>query len=467
MSAPSSERIPPWSVALLAEMPKLPPIGMLVDFAALFTQTVMIVGEIPMPFVPPRLQGALRSYEDHVLGRLRAAPNFERMKDQFVSLSVQHRGRALVLFVQRFLERIGFVEGQECQAGQLREAMRMPLGELVEMGTKALNAPGDPAEGLALAFEDLVRKSRRCAALVVPSDLFFMEHIGVLGDYSERLFIQQLAEVQAEFAAGLPRRLPAKRSSLQAQISTQSAAEEEYPAGGFSSISTSGALENLVISELIYMEDPEPGRASEVDLFDLRYAEGELLYYTRDDSVFHREQRLVQMVLLPSLTSARQKDEGSRWQRLVTAMGLLYCVVEKLVDVLGGETGLQFQIGFVQKDGQHPLLAEQKVLALLLDDWVSRGLVEVCAVDSYRSLVSSLEQMAVGREVDWIEFGCNEQERSAALPKEFQVAHLDLGGSKPVLQWRHQRGETLEREVEIEQWKGWQAVALRLLSEMV
>src|SRR5690349_22712781 len=91
-----------------------------------------------------------------------------------------------------------------------------------------------------------------------------------------------------------------------------------FPQGGFSSVSNVGSLENLVTSELVYMEDD-----AGLDLFDMRYVEGELLYYTRDESLVVRRRRRVTFALLPGLTEARVKDAGLRWQRGVLVLGLV------------------------------------------------------------------------------------------------------------------------------------------------
>ena len=61
----------------------------------------------------------------------------------------------------------------------------------------------------------------------------------------------------------LPRRLPAKIARTVAMRDTQLADESLYPAGGFTAITPGGSnanIENLVTSELVYMEDgPETG----------------------------------------------------------------------------------------------------------------------------------------------------------------------------------------------------------------
>ena len=53
----------------------------------------------------------------------------------------------------------------------------------------------------------------------------------------------------------------------------------KYPVGGISELSNRGNMENLLRSELLYTEVD-----SEVDLFEVRYLERELLYYQRDSN---------------------------------------------------------------------------------------------------------------------------------------------------------------------------------------
>jgi hypothetical protein len=134
-------------------------------------------------------------------------------------------------------------------------------------------------------------------------------------------------------------------------------------------------MENLVCSELIYMEDD-----AEFDLFDVRYSEGELLYYTRDDSVFLRNHRAITILLHPDLGRARFKDAELPWQRLVLVFGLLLCAVRRLHDWLGHEALLLRFVFLDGEDGQpSPLAEEKQLLGLLLREWIERGTVQVTA----------------------------------------------------------------------------------------
>lgn len=62
----------------------------------------------------------------------------------------------------------------------------------------------------------------------------------------------------------------------------------EYPVGGISEISTKGNFSNLLHSELIYSDIKAP--ETNLDLFDCRWLEQELLYYKRDTNQIEEHQ---------------------------------------------------------------------------------------------------------------------------------------------------------------------------------
>jgi hypothetical protein len=85
---------------------------------------------------------------------------------------------------------------------------------------------------------------------------------------------------------------------------------DAFPAGGFDAMSTRGVLENLVRSEVGYVgvgsDVDAAGRPTGPDLFDVRFVEGELLYYTRDESpLLERRRQLV--VLIDEVERLRHK----------------------------------------------------------------------------------------------------------------------------------------------------------------
>jgi hypothetical protein len=145
-----------------------------------------------------------------------------------------------------------------------------------------LGQQGEVANALAEGYLALVRASRRGGPVLTDGDVFALENLAVLRTAAQRLALQQVAEVAAALEARLPKRVR-RRGRRDSRVAARVEERDTYPIGGFSSVSTSESRENLVTSELIYMDR---GRGRKVDLFDLRYVEGELLYRTRDESVF-------------------------------------------------------------------------------------------------------------------------------------------------------------------------------------
>lgn len=194
--------------------------------------------------------------------------------------------------------------------------------------------------------------------------MFVLEHLDVLESLAQRVAMAQVLEAEEALVEGLPKRLPRRRPA--GNVSTALEEEDTYPVGGFSSITNAGSLENLVSSELVYMDD-DP----EQDLFDVRFAEGELLYYTRDEATFVRRRRTVAMVLDASLHGARARDEVLPWQRSIVALSMVHATIVRMVSWLGEEE-LRFVVVVPAV-----LHEERALLGLLLREQHERGLVEV------------------------------------------------------------------------------------------
>ena len=176
---------------------------------------------------------------------------------------------------------------------------------------------------------------------------------------------------------------------------TQLEEDSSYPVGGFSSISTVGNIENLVTSELIYMEqgdDPE----ARPDLFDVRFVEGELLYYARDESVAVRKKRTLVLVFDASLARCRVKDPGEAYQRLMWLLGSVTALVRKLSEWLNTEA-LRFELIFVSEAEDVALSEEEGVLSLLLREFRERGQVDVFRTDSSLHAIRTARETHRGR----------------------------------------------------------------------
>ncbi|MBK7865385.1 MAG: hypothetical protein IPJ65_43670 [Archangiaceae bacterium] len=254
----------------------------------------------------------------------------------------------------------------------------------MEDGLHALTDEPELCAALGEQLEALARASRRERTLLSDAEVFLLENVTTLEGLGARVALGQLADAAQSVEERLPSRMKAPAPSA-GEAPTALEQESALPVGGWSSLSNSGSPESMVVSELIYMEEDD-----RPDLFDVRFVEGELLYYARDESVALRKSRTLAVVLDATLDAARLLDEGERHQRLLWALGSVTASVRKLSSWLSHEA-LSFELYFVRGKDAHPLQAEQGVVALLLREWQERGrltLEEVASVPAAIARVS-------------------------------------------------------------------------------
>ncbi|HEY5936670.1 MAG TPA: hypothetical protein VIU61_18605, partial [Kofleriaceae bacterium] len=189
--------------------------------------------------------------------------------------------------------------------------------------------------------------------------------------------------------------------------------------GGFTAITPGGAganIENLVSSELVYMEDGD----EVVDLFTLRYVEGELLYYTRDDSVFRRHRHVITIALGLDLEDARVKDPDVPFQRLVLALGMLVAAIRWLTEQLGHQA-LTVHLAFPPK----VLAPERELVELLLEGEVTSGTVVVVEQPWEAAVEVALTARGIS-DLVVVSLGS-----VPALPKGQRAFHIHLGEVAP------------------------------------
>lgn len=384
----AATRAGPWVQSALAERLDLPPLGVVADVGAL------LFGAPLEPLRRPSLAAqeddalarALRRYEDTVLGRLAADSRVTSAGFAVARLPKAMHAQAAGLLVASMLARIGFQGGIEVAPGIVRTVTGRAVDEGMQRGYAAIRENAQVRAALARGYEALVHAAQRARDLVGDADVFALENLTVLGSLTQRLAIAEILHAEEALSSRIPKRITSRRKRDGA-VATQLEDESAYPVGGFSSISTSGTLENLVTSELIYMDPNDPpistrpgGKKSsaDVDLFDMRYVEGELLYYTRDEAIFVRQRRVVVFAMSADLARARVKDPELRWQRIVLAMAAVMTLTKKLSVLLGTEA-LSFRVVFLEGDGRgRTSLADERELALLLlREWCDKGIAEV------------------------------------------------------------------------------------------
>jgi hypothetical protein len=437
-------------LACASELATLPPPGVIADVATL-------LGGARPQLEPPLgtdegLRIALRAYDDDVLGRLVQTPRFDDVLAAYAHLPATQRPQAIALVVGALCERAAFA-GLSVNPATLRRALARPREEREAAGRSELRS-ALMAGRLAEAYRRLARGARQSRALVDDREVFAIDHLQVLGSFARRLAADHIAAAAEALARTLPRRLPANRQQRGAR-DTQLADEDTYPAGGFTAITPGGSsasIENLVSSELVYMEDHEA-----VDLFTLRYVEGELLFYTRDDSVFRRHRHLITFLLGGDLDDARVKDPDAPWQRLVLGFGLLVAAIRWLTHQLGHEA-LAVRLAFPPK-----LLAEERELVtLLLEGEIASGIVEVVEEAAAASILAA----ATAADTAISDLVAVSLGPAPALPKGQRALHLCLAAAAPAAyELAPRRGDPPEPGPDA--WTEWGEVAEDLLRWLI
>jgi len=394
-------RAGPWIVASLGERPDLPPAGVVADVGALLHgERLLTDARVRRITEDARLEAALRRYEDTFLGRLSTDSRVAAAADAMARLpTTELRALGVGIFAASIVAHTGFDRGVAVQPGIVRTAMTRPR-EVFEQGFSVLRDVARVRETLAEAYEALARGAQQAHTLVSDADVFVIENLPTLRNLTQRLAIVQVVQACEVFTEALPRRIRSTRSSL-GPAPTAYEDDSEYPVGGFSSMSTSGSIENLVASELIFMETRDATKAQTertVDLFDMRYVEGELLYYTRDEAILLRQRRIVTFLLGDDLESTRVKDRALPWQRIVLLLGLLMATIKKMSADLGHEA-LQFRVVFVRGSAHAPsaLKGERDLCELALREWRSKGMLEVveCTLESEADTLATMSRNAL------------------------------------------------------------------------
>jgi hypothetical protein len=474
----------PWLEATLEEFALLPPVGVVGDIGRLLARSAFDIAKSER-VGDPELRAALDSYEEHVLGRLAGDIQLEAARDALLRLAPDLRAAATAVFIEQVLARIHEARRKAAfdrpGPAAIRRVLHRHSLELLELGGQVL----DQAEHaqlrreLAEAYTDLAQAARSCGALVGDVELYTLENLEALRSPSLRLAMAQITEAAQAIERSLPvrvRRSDASRGRTPTRVEDESA----YPIGGYASISTSGGIESLVSSELIYMATPEDRAVGDVDLFDVRWASGELLMYTRDESVHTRERRTVNFVLMPDLDDARVKDTDVPFQRIVVAIGGVIAGVRKLCAWLDeAELGLHLilvaETPMAGRMATQPLAAEAELSRLLLREFIESGtttIVEVRDADEARLRAQEAAEIG-GSDVVWLlasSWQPSEPDTPTAPGQRrgpvYREHALSVAQARARV-WTDVGSGTEERELRTDGWDAWLRAFGELLQALV
>lgn len=313
----------------------------------------------------------LRRYEDYVLGKFAADMSLERAYDELQKYKDSERDRALAFAVQQVQLRANLpcvLIGPASIKGLLQlsgSALQKLFYEFQSEVTSAL---------VIQQCDDLIQSVRNCGELFGPEDIFELACGTALSKFGQRLALRQVMQASQYLVVGLPKQKIGGQRRHNA-VATNILEEDLYPVGGFSSIANRGTMESLLRSELAYMEDGQ-----RPDIFDIKYARDELLYYSRDENQFFRRRYTLVFVLDASLAIARVKEPGAAWQRIVLILATVATMVQTLSDWLASEA-LHFDIAFLSEVPKDELREERDVLEMLFREEIRTGRLVISQVN--------------------------------------------------------------------------------------
>jgi hypothetical protein len=359
-----------WAKELASGGQLLPPIGFIADLGHVtFGEDWEMRAGREQVTIPNLPIDKVRTYEDHVLGKIYADWTFSRAADALRRYAKgREQARGLAYFIGQFRERSRF-PGLDMPVGVINTLLEMTPEEVLAEGFESMRQEG-PHPYLLELYEGLIQAARRTPEVLGLEDIFDLERKFALEELGQRVGHRQIMKAGATLEASLPK-TKVKPLEGRPEVPTRIHDEDAYPVGGFTSLANRGSIESLLFSQLAYMETD---RNLQPDLFDTMYLMDELLYYARDENQFLRRRRTFVLALCPDLVETRFKDFELPYQRGVMLTGLLYVLVKKLIEWLDTDA-LTFQILLLGEGEAEPLANEKALLEKLFFDEIAHEIV--------------------------------------------------------------------------------------------
>ena len=160
---------------------------------------------------------------------------------------------------------------------------------------------------------------------------------------------------------------------------------DHYPAGGFDALSTRGRFENLVRSEVAYVDEGRD-QLIDIDLFDVRFAQGELLFYTRDESPLFDQRRRV-TVVIDGPAEQRHKHPELTAQTLVLVDAAALRLQADMLQVFG-PAGAELHLRWRRRGSADREVADEeaRLVGLTLADDLAHRRVSLGVVDEWHEV---------------------------------------------------------------------------------
>ncbi|MEL6342401.1 MAG: hypothetical protein AAFV53_04665 [Myxococcota bacterium] len=316
-------------------------------------------------------------YENQICGRLLLEPNlseaFDLMREQRTEGGLQSDGfagraqRLMELLLRQFAPH--YPRTPRSNPAHLR-ILAPPEGDAEAAHARFVETMEDPDffSTRLRALVDGTANAVPWSQMLLDEDRFELANYEVLREEAVRIGCRQIIEVSRRLGEVDPRGV---FIADEGEAETAFLDESQYPAGGLAGLTNRGSMENLVLSELVYID-----RQMAIDLFDLRFLEGELLFYLRDDGLLRRKRRTVHLILDADASMAR-KPMGYDVQLSILLQGLLLRLVRDLVSVFSQDALTLSVMYLFPRGAAASWKQELSLMRLLLDDLIGQGLLTI------------------------------------------------------------------------------------------
>lgn len=361
-----------WSMEVVSDGSPLPTVGFVADVGFVALGTTRSSDLTRLENVEGLDHTITRRYEDYVLGKLYADISFDRAGDALLRYSGRDQDRGVAYIINQQRVRCGF-GGAVLAPGVIKGLQQLPPDEVVLQAWRSLEDDG-LSPTLQADFESLIAAVRNTGELLGAEDIFELESGTALAEFGQRIALRQVLQMATRLGSDLPKQKP-RSQPRRYSVATNIMEEDHYPIGGFTSLSNKGTVESMVRSELAYIEDD-----MRPDLFDIKFARNELLYYSRDENQFLRRRLTFIFALYPSLKQARFKDDTLPCQRIIMMLAGLYVLTGQLIEWLSSDA-IRFEFLFVEPDSSPVLDDERTLLETLFREEIASGTVALESID--------------------------------------------------------------------------------------
>lgn len=230
------------------------------------------------------------SYQNRVINRFATLPIFSELHDIVVEAPTNKPYIVAILACWLSPIKKCSLESLQTSTQVLRQLTSPALS--IEQSVSNIESLLETSNYFSEQLEEIVEifSSVHLGNLIPPEELFIVKNIECLSNPALRIAAKQIGWLEQQMGDVDHPPVHMRKESPQSHVNLSDTGL--YPQGGLDQLANRGSIENLVRTELAYVDE-----SADIDMFTMRYLEGELLYYTRDEAQLLRRNRTTHISL--------------------------------------------------------------------------------------------------------------------------------------------------------------------------